>query len=241
MLDRAQDLIKQLQERVRTTMQVVADLAESVGVPPAVTSLLHRNDADPWTAPEYQPPTPTPAPEPKAAPAPVKAAPAPAPAPAAKAAPPAPKAAAAPAPKAKAEPAKPALPAKPAATKKAATKKAATKRAAKKRVVEGNKAKSAKIRPLQVDDAINGSTYLARIIWSLGVAQLEGLGPLRPADIARMVMSRSAVSLEPPNVARYIRRSKPNCITVSQAEGSSSYYKLNTVGKKLFDETFGPA
>ena len=88
-------------------------------------------------------------------------------------------------------------------------------------------------------DSINGSTYLARIIWSLGVAQMEKLGPLRPADIARMVMSRSPVSLEPPNVARYIRRSKPTCIVVDHTEGSSNFYKLNAEGKKLFQDTFG--
>jgi len=89
-----------------------------------------------------------------------------------------------------------------------------------------------------VDDAINGSTYLARIIWSLGVSELEGTGPLRPADMARMIMSRSPVSLEPPNVARYIRRSKPTCIAVDHMEGSSSFYRLNEEGRALFNEKF---
>jgi hypothetical protein len=70
------------------------------------------------------------------------------------------------------------------------------------------------------------------------VAELEGTGPLRPADIARMVMSRSAVSLEPPNVARYIRRSKPTSIAVAHAEGSSNFYKLNSEGHALFDGLF---
>jgi hypothetical protein len=94
------------------------------------------------------------------------------------------------------------------------------------------------VRPLKVDDAIGGSTYLARIVWSLGVAELEGTGPLRPADMARMIMSRSPVSLEPPNVARYIRRSKPTCIEVARTEGSSSYYSLNAEGRALFEELF---
>ncbi len=261
MLERAQDLFKQLSERVKTTMQVVADLAESVGVPPAVTSLLQR-DGGGWTPPEYQPPVAQPAPKPTTA----TPAPAAEPEPAA-AAEPEPATAAEPEPAAAAEPEPAAAEPEPAAAepepaaaepaptpepvaeatpgepaKKAPAKKATKKatRRSSKRVVEGNKAKSAAIRALQVDDAINGSTYLARIIWSLGVAQLEGLGPLRPADIARMVMSRSAVSLEPPNVARYIRRSKPTCIVIAQKEGSSSYYKLNAAGKKLFDERFGP-
>lgn len=116
---------------------------------------------------------------------------------------------------------------------------AAKKRPAKRRPVEGDRSASQQVRPLHVEDAINGSTYLARIIWSLGVAQLEGVGPLRPADIARMVMSRSAVSLEPPNVARYIRRSKPTSIVVDHSEGGSNYYKLNSKGRKLFDDHFG--
>lgn len=94
------------------------------------------------------------------------------------------------------------------------------------------------IRTLEVDDAINGSTYLARIIWSLGVADLEGVGPLRPADMARMIMGRSPISLEPPNVARYIRRSKPTCIAVDHTEGSSNFYKLNAEGKLLFEEKY---
>jgi hypothetical protein len=94
------------------------------------------------------------------------------------------------------------------------------------------------IRALGVDDSINGSTYLARIIWSLGVADLEGNSSLRPADMARMIMARSPISLEPPNVARYIRRSKPTCIAVDHIEGSSNFYKLNAEGKTLFDDKF---
>jgi hypothetical protein len=94
------------------------------------------------------------------------------------------------------------------------------------------------IRALGVDDSINGSTYLARIIWSLGVADLEGNSSLRPADMARMIMARSPISLEPPNVARYIRRSKPTCIAVDHTEGSSNFYKLNAEGKALFDDKF---
>lgn len=205
MLQRAQDLINRLSDRVRTTVQVVADLAESVGVPSSVTSIFQRNDGQAWSPPEYEPPPQPMAAPPAAAPAPVEAGPGP----------------------------------KPAAKKAKTASKARSKRASKKRVVEGNKAKSAGVKPLAVDDEINGSTYLARIIWSLGVAQLEGLGPLRPADIARMVMARSPVSLEPPNVARYIRRSKPSCIGIAQKEGSSSFYKLNAQGKKLFEEFFG--
>jgi len=94
------------------------------------------------------------------------------------------------------------------------------------------------VRPLGVDDAINGSTYLARIVWALGVSTLEGTGALRPADMARMIMARSPVSLEPPNVARYIRRSKPTSVAVDHIEGSSSFYKLNAEGLALFDEKF---
>jgi hypothetical protein len=107
-----------------------------------------------------------------------------------------------------------------------------------KRSVTGNHQLPDGVAALQVDDAIEGSTYLARIVWALGVAQLEGAGPLRPADIARMIMARSPVSLEPPNVARYIRRSNPPCLTVSHSEGSSNYYRLNAEGKRLFNEHF---
>ena len=211
MLQRAQDMYKNLQERVKNTLNTMADLAEAVGVPPALTSLIVKREEENWAPPAYQPST---------SPAPAEAQPA---------------AAEAPAP----EP-------KPAA-KQTRSRKASggngrpttRQRTNKKRPLEGNRERSANVRPLHVDDAINNSTYLARIIWSLGVAHLEGLGPLRPADIARMVMARSPVSLEPPNVARYIRRSKPTCITVAHTEGSSNFYKLNAQGKKLFEETFG--
>ena len=266
MFQRAQDLIHHVSDRVKTTMQVVADIAESLGVPPALTSLLQRSQPS-WEPPSYPASAPStgakaavqPAPandgasagknaaqatvvkaaaatttsassakassessaSKKVAPAPKKAAPAAAPAdPPTKAADPAAKAAA---------------PSEASSGNGAGVKR---RRTSGKRVVEGNRSKSSSVRALKVDDAINGSTYLARIVWSLGVAQLEGLGPLRPADIARMVMSRSAVSLEPPNVARYIRRSKPTCIAIGHNEGSSSFYKLNAQGKKIFDDTF---
>jgi hypothetical protein len=189
MLQLAQDMMKVLQERVRTTLGVMADLAESVGAPPAVTSMIHGlermvpNDQDPMAG--FQPPPPPP-PRPAPAPSPTPVEVKPEPTPAAK---------------------------KPARTKD-------------------------HVRPLEVEDAINGSTYLARIVWSLGVAELEGTGPLRPADMARMIMSRSAVSLEPPNVARYIRRSKPTCIVVDHSEGNSNFYALNDEGHALFNEKF---
>jgi len=204
MFKRAQDMLQMMQDGVRNTRRVVADLAESVGVPPAVTSLIQpANGAQEEWAATYQPPAPTPDPV-------VAKAPDPAPAPVA----------------AKAE------------ETAAEPPKAKPRPAAKRRQLMGDKERSKGVRPLEVDDAINGSTYLARIIWSLGVANLEGIGPLRPADIARMVMSRSAVSLEPPNVARYIRRSKPKSIGVDHIEGGSNYYKLNAAGKKLFEEYF---
>jgi hypothetical protein len=177
MLEMAQEMFKALQDRLRTTLRVMADLAESVGVPPTVTTLFTPKERaqaveEPWAAPERPAPAPVQAPRP---------------------------------------------------------------------ADDGNgkHAKGAdKVRALRTDDEINGSTYLARILWSLGVAELEGQGPLRPADMARMIMSRSPVSLEPPNVARYIRRSKPTCIEVARTEGSSSFYQLNDEGHALFEELF---
>lgn len=204
MLTLAQDMFKVLQDRFRTTMTVMADLAESVGVPPTVTSLIHgleRMAGPADSEPMYAPPPP-PAPAPVMAP---MSTPATAPV--------------------VAEPAPPAEP------KKRPT--------GKKRGLVGAKDLSDRVRPLEVDDAINGSTYLARIIWSLGVASLEGTGPLRPADMARMIMARSPVSLEPPNVARYIRRSKPSCIAVDHVEGNSNFYKLSDEGVALFEDKFG--
>lgn len=108
----------------------------------------------------------------------------------------------------------------------------------KRRIVGAPANLSNKVRPLKPDDAIDGSTYLARIVWSLGVAELEGLGALRPADIARLIMSRSPVSLEPPNVARYIRRNKPTSIRIDHIEGSSNFYTLNEEGRALFKDKF---
>ncbi len=194
MLQMAQDMLKVLQDRFRTTLRVMADLAESVGVPPAFTSMLAgRERADvvadeSWTTPVREPVPPPPAPEPSASAE----------------------------PEAEEEP----------------------RRASRKRGLGAGSELSEKIRALKVDDEVKGSTYLARILWSLGVAELEGTGALRPADMARMIMSRSAVSLEPPNVARYIRRSKPTCIKVARSEGSSNFYELNDEGRAIFDELF---
>lgn len=111
----------------------------------------------------------------------------------------------------------------------------------KKRPLEGNRTATKHVRTIAADDEIEGSTYLARIVWCLGVAELEGLGSLRPADIARMVMARSPVSLEPPNIARYIRRSKPTCIAIDHADGGSNFYKLNEEGRQFFKRQFSAA
>jgi hypothetical protein len=194
MLQMAQDMMKVFQERLGTTLDTMADLAESVGVPP-VASLIHGlrriacGDGEEYDSP---PPSATPGRTPQE---PIVAAPVP-----------------------------PVV-------------QVDSKRPAKKRGA-GSRDLPQAVRALTVDDAINGSTYLARIIWSLGVSELEGTGPLRPADMARMIMSRSPVSLEPPNVARYIRRSKPTCIAVDHTEGSSSFYRLNEEGRTLFNEKF---
>jgi len=208
MLQMAQDMFKLLQDRFRTTLRVMADLAESVGVPPAVTSILSGQDradhADTYEVRRADPPVVEVQREPAAAAAPAV------------------------------------WQAAAAGEEKAAEVETDKRRpAGKKRGLTGGPVDlSDTVRRLEVDDAIGGSTYLARIIWSLGVAELEGTGPLRPADIARMVMSRSAVSLEPPNVARYIRRSKPTSIAIAHTEGSSNFYKLNSEGHALFDSLF---
>jgi len=192
MLQMAQDMLKVFQDRVRNTLHAVVDLAESVGVPPTVTSLIQglerltggSNHDDQVEAPTYTPP-PRPAP----------------------------------------------------VVYESAEVKVAQDEAKKPKKRAGSQLPDG-VRPLGVEDAIDGSTYLARIIWSLGVAQLEGTGALRPADMARMIMSRSPISLEPPNVARYIRRSKPSCVLVDHTEGSSNFYRLSAEGKALFEEKF---
>jgi hypothetical protein len=205
MLQMAQDMFKLLQDRFRTTLRVMADLAESVGVPPTVTSLLSGQDradqADVYEVRRADPP-PVEVQQPVAAPSTTEVW----------------------------QPVTREVPAEEADKRKPAGKKRG--------LTGGPVDLSDTVRRLEVDDAIGGSTYLARIIWSLGVAELEGTGPLRPADIARMVMSRSAVSLEPPNVARYIRRSKPTSIAIAHSEGSSNFYKLNAEGHSLFDSLF---
>lgn len=209
MFEIAQDMLRTLQERVRTTLRVVADLAESFGVPPTVTSLLASREradtastGDTWSSYSYRSATPAPVVE--------------------------------------AEPATVAEEEQPPAVAEPDCVPAPERRRAvgKKRGLVGAVDLSDSVRPLEVDDEIQGSTYLARIIWCLGVAELEGSGALRPADMARMIMSRSPVSLEPPNVARYIRRSKPTCIAVSHTEGGSSFYQLNDEGRAIFGEKY---
>ena len=229
-------LIKSVQERVKVTFQVAAGLAESLGAPPLATSVLQRlggldqeedyyqGSVSPREA--YPPPPVVPAAEPELA--------EPEPEPAEPELEPEPEPEVAelePEPVADEEPAPAPDVAQPAAA-------APRPKTAKRREMVGDKTRSEHVSPLKVEDAINGSTYLARIIWSLGIAELEGIGPLRPADMARMIMARSPVSLEPPNVARYIRRSKPVSITVDHKEGSSSFYRLSDAGHELFQEKF---
>ncbi len=218
MIQLAQDVIKAFGCRFRSTINMVAGVAETVGVPivPAILKGIAGQDEQecgyepvPWTA------APPPPPPPPAAPAkPVVAEPIPVP---------------------PADPVPEKKEAKPAPKK---AKAAPKKRTGKRRQLKGKNDATGKVKPLKVEDAINNSTYLARIIWCLGVAKMEEMGPLRPADIARMIMARSPVSLEPPNVARYIRRSKPKYISVAQKEGSSSFYALNDDGWDLFQEKF---
>jgi hypothetical protein len=204
MLELAQEMYKLLQDRFRTTLRVVADLAESVGVPPKVTSLLHgieRADTTSRTAGWVEVSTPVASTSDPRPPVEVEETP----------------------------PAQPAQKVAPPARRR---------NHSKRRRLEGSMDLSDNVQRLEVDDAINGSTYLARIVWTLGVAQMEGIGPLRPADMARMIMSRSAVSLEPPNVARYIRRSNSSCIIVDHTEGSSNFYALSAEGLALFNEKY---
>lgn len=214
MLQRAQSLVEQVKTQVWTTLRVVADLAQSLGVPAGVTSLLTGEPAEPGTA--FVPPPGASAPSgaragnPPAAPV---------------VQPPArgPGAAAAGGERAKRAPGASAAPRRPS----------------RKVALEGDRGRSSQVRALQPTDAIEGSTYLARIIWSLGIARLEGLGPLRPADMARIIMARCPVTLEPPNVARYIRRSQPSSIAVAHSEGSSHFYALTAEGQQLFEASFG--
>jgi hypothetical protein len=197
MLQMAQEMFKAIQDRFRSTLRVMANLAESVGVPSTVTGLFTGKEAgcceateESWadssaragSEPSWSGPDEEARPDDKP--------------------------------------------------------RGDNGRSAAAHGRSAARAAELGVRPLKVDDAIGGSTYLARIIWSLGVAELEGTGPLRPADMARMIMSRSPVSLEPPNVARYIRRSKPSCIEVAHTEGSSSFYSLNAEGKALFEDLF---
>ncbi|MFH1130273.1 MAG: hypothetical protein V1754_02995 [Pseudomonadota bacterium] len=219
MFQRAQEMVKVLHDRMRTTLGVVADLAESIGVPPAVTSFLVGDNGRTNGGIQYSPPSPSSYTPPPCC--------------------------------SSAQPTTTTVQQKQtlfAAPNFEETQSMASsvqqdlptkRKIGKKRGLVGEKDLSSRVRPLEVEDAIDGSTYLARIIWCLGVAELEETSPLRPADIARMVMSRSPVSLEPPNVARYIRRSKPDCIIVDHAEGSSNFYKLNAKGTALFEEKFG--
>ena len=228
-------MLKSMQERVKVTFQVAAGLAESLGAPPVATSILQRlGGLDQEEEDFYQgsvsptetypgPAQHTPAPEPE---------PEPAPEPDQKVEESVPQQVEEPAPK---EEEPEAVEPEPAPEEPAPKPK---RPAAKRREMVGDKSKSAHVAALKVEDAINGSTYLARIIWALGVADVEDIGPLRPADMARMIMARSPVSLEPPNVARYIRRSKPESIEVDHKEGSSSFYKLSDKGQDLFKGKF---
>jgi len=218
MLQRAQSLVDQLRAQVRTTLGVVVDLAQALGLPAAVTALLTREPSEPG-APFVVPSAPPPAgPPPRGT-------------------------STAAAPSAAAPSASRDVASAPSAASGIASGidgvRAASRRPSRKVALEGDRGRSSQVRMLHAEDAINGSTYLARIIWSLGVARLEGLGPLRPADMARIIMARAPVSLEPPNVARYIRRSHPPSIAVDHSEGSSHFYKLTAEGQRLFEASFG--
>jgi hypothetical protein len=210
MLKLAQDVAKSLFDRLRSTLRVVVTLAESAGVPPALVSVLQRIERVGATDAAIQAPS-------SAAGFTVETIP----------------------PQSRVESSGLIEEKSTSSRPQGSSMEKERKRASwKKRGLVGAIDLSDKVKPLEVDDEISGSTYLARIIWSLGVAELEGPGPLRPADIARMIMSRSPVSLEPPNVARYIRRSQPTSIIVAKTDGSSNFYALNEEGHALFNAMF---
>ncbi|MBK8481950.1 MAG: hypothetical protein IPL40_12370 [Proteobacteria bacterium] len=231
MLQRAQSLVEQVRAQVRTTLRVVVDLAQSLGVPPGLTAMLTGEASEPARRPCVPPKDSVP---PKDGAAPNAAPPAWRPRGSAVAAAASPSAPSVIGPSGSSSAQRAS-----AATGAPEAARAPARRPSRKVALEGDRGRSSQVRMLHAEDAINGSTYLARIIWSLGVARLEGLGPLRPADMARIIMARSPVSLEPPNVARYIRRSHPTSIAVDHSEGSSHFYKLTAEGQSLFENSFG--
>lgn len=59
--------------------------------------------------------------------------------------------------------------------------------------------------PLAPTTAVDGYRDLARILWALDWAQEHGMGPVTPAEIARICTEKAGVHVRAPNIARFLR------------------------------------
>jgi len=94
---------------------------------------------------------------------------------------------------------------------------------------------------------INGSSYLARVLWALELAHRARLGPLMPSKMAELLQSWGGLQVEPPNVARFLRTSESKkshygLWTVKEVSRRSKVYQITVDGRRrLKRELSSPA
>ena len=91
--------------------------------------------------------------------------------------------------------------------------------------------------PLTASDSLQGSKYLARVLWALREGRRRSLPAMTAAEIAKFVCSNSEVSIETTNTARFFRECRESgrfeCHWLTCDKGPRRRYELSLEGRKL--------
>lgn len=93
--------------------------------------------------------------------------------------------------------------------------------------------------PVEPDDSLCGSRYLARVLWGLREAEKRGMGSQTAADLAKFISESSKIRVEGTNTARFFRE----CRTSGKFEvywevtevASRRRYQLSEAGRVLLE------
>jgi hypothetical protein len=86
------------------------------------------------------------------------------------------------------------------------------------------------------------SRYIVRVLWALEVAYHAGLGPIRAADVTRIIRKYGNEPVEPTNVARFFRdenRSNSDYTRLWKEE-TKAYFEISLEGRKFLQTILHP-
>ena len=82
---------------------------------------------------------------------------------------------------------------------------------------------SGALRPLGAKEAMDGSVWVARILWALEYAARESLGPQSASDISRLLGKHGGLNVPSTNVARAFRERKQDQVVYWKDVGEQRY------------------